>query len=126
MEKNWLRKSWLSPLTGMTFLLVGGTGVLMLFELHHSLPGMKMMHEWLGVLFVLAGLLHFCMHLRRWLGYFRDHRFASFFAVVLVFLAAAGLLAMGIVHGPPESGPGHPYRGGETVTLKENNLPRER
>lgn len=45
-----------TPLTIWLFVLVALSGLLMFFDVHA--PKLKAIHEWLGVFFVLVGLLH--------------------------------------------------------------------
>jgi hypothetical protein len=58
----WLR-SYATPLSFTTFIAVGLTGILMLFGVRGGLIGE--IHEWLGVVFVVALVLHLA---RNWRG----------------------------------------------------------
>jgi hypothetical protein len=49
-------RTLVSPLTGLSFLVIGVTGTLMLF--HVRLPGMVILHELGGALFVVMAILH--------------------------------------------------------------------
>lgn len=49
-------RTWLGPLTGLAFAVIGLSGILMFF--HVRLPGMTMMHELGGLLFVVAAVWH--------------------------------------------------------------------
>lgn len=49
-------RSWVTPLTIGTFLLIGVTGVLMFFKVRSGL--IVIVHEWLSLVFVVAAALH--------------------------------------------------------------------
>lgn len=93
-----LRK-WATPLTAGSFLLVALTGILMFFKIR---PGLTTaVHEWLGMLFVVASVLHLVInwrpmmaHLRRPLG----QGLVAVFTVLTVF----SLLVPGGNKGPGE------------------------
>jgi hypothetical protein len=61
------RRAWLSPLTGISFVVIGLTGVLMFF--HLRLPGMTMLHELGGLLFVIVGVWHLKLNWHALLAY---------------------------------------------------------
>lgn len=65
-----LQRSWLSPLVAVTFFGVSVTGILMLF--HLKLPGMVSIHEWGGLLFVLAGICHLLLNWQAFRSYFKS------------------------------------------------------
>jgi hypothetical protein len=50
------RKTWVSPLVGIFFVAVGLSGTLML--LHIDLGSLRLMHEWIGLAFVVVSVLH--------------------------------------------------------------------
>jgi len=88
------QRTWLSPLTGIGFLVVGLTGVLMFF--HLRLPGMTLLHELGGLLFVLVGAWHLKLNWRALLAYCGQGagRVALLIGAVLTVL----LLALGLAH----------------------------
>ncbi|NLV45856.1 MAG: hypothetical protein GXY07_15310 [Candidatus Hydrogenedentes bacterium] len=96
-----LKKSWLTPLTTASFLLVGGTGVAMLFEAHHYVPGMKFMHEWMGPVFALAVLLHLLRNWQAFLCYFKKHLKAVIVSLIVVLVMGGALMALGASKKPP-------------------------
>ncbi len=65
-------RPWLSPLTGLSFLVIGVTGILMF--LHVRLPGTTVLHELGGILFVVVGGWHLKLNWRRLLAYCRQSR----------------------------------------------------
>jgi hypothetical protein len=79
-------KSWVSPITALSFVAVGGTGVLMLF--HVRAPGIQGVHQWMGVVLAAMGTLHLILNWRAFLCHFR-HRSA------IVALAASLALCLG-------------------------------
>ncbi len=106
MEHRMLKKSWVGPLTVAGFGLVAVSGVLMLFHAHRTLPGLKSMHEWMGLLFTVAAALHLALNWRAFLGYFRGGLHAWGIAAAVLVLGA-GMMALGAAKGPgPHGGPG--------------------
>ncbi len=87
-------RSWLSPVTAVSFVVIAVTGVLLF--VHLRLPGMTFLHEIAGLLFVVAGVVHLVLNWRSLLGYFR-HRSARI--ALGVSLVATGLtLVAGFAH----------------------------
>ncbi len=63
-----LRK-FATPLTIGTFLIIGVTGILMFF---HASTGLnKVVHEWVGLVMVVAVILHVVLNWRAMTGYFK-------------------------------------------------------
>lgn len=87
-------RAWLSPLTGLAFVVIGGTGILMFF--HVRLPGITFLHELGGVLFVVATVLHLRLNWRPLLAYCRQRR--GRISLVAGATAVALLLALGLGH----------------------------
>ena len=56
------KRSWLSPFTAIAFVAVAITGLLMLF--HVRVPGMTLLHELGGLLFVIVSVLHLRLNWR--------------------------------------------------------------
>lgn len=85
-------KSWLSPFLLVTYLAVSITGILMLF--HIRFPGLNSIHEWVGLAFVIASILHVCVNWARLKSYFTMKRsttkavWATAIAVILVVTTA--------------------------------------
>jgi hypothetical protein len=89
------QRSWLSPLTGLTFLAISVTGILMF--LHVRLPGTTQLHELGGLLFVVVGVWHLKINWRAIVGY--CSRRAGKLALVVGTLVLASFLALGMGHG---------------------------
>lgn len=96
-----LKQPWLTPLTTVSFILVAGTGIAMLFEAHHYVPGMKFMHEWMGPFFAVMALLHLFRNWRAFLFYFKKHAAAIIISVIVVLVLGGSLLALGASQQPP-------------------------
>jgi len=98
-------KSFLSPFLFATFAVVAVTGLLLFFEVR-SAP-VKVVHEWLSVLFALVGLLHLILNWRPLAAYFRKR--GSWIAI-LVTLAFTVLFAGAALNhwGPHGHGPEAP------------------
>jgi hypothetical protein len=90
MPSRMIERSWVSPITALSFLVVATTGLLML--LHVRLPGMKGLHEWMGVVFVVAALLHIVLNWRPFLTCLRQRSAAVALGVALVLGAVALLV----------------------------------
>jgi hypothetical protein len=83
-------KSWISPFIALTFSAVSLTGLLMLF--HLRLPGIHGIHQWGGVLFTAAGVIHLIMNWPVFLSYFKSNRAMMSLGagvIVLLFILAA-------------------------------------
>lgn len=65
-------KQWLSPFTAITFLAVSVSGVFLLF--HFKLAGMYQIHQWGGLLFIAAGVLHVVFNWRAFASYFNGKK----------------------------------------------------
>ncbi|MBU0960999.1 MAG: DUF4405 domain-containing protein [Proteobacteria bacterium] len=59
MKKN-SHKTWLSPCVALTFVIVVLTGILMLFHIKNGY--LKSLHEWIGLLFGVAGIVHLLLN----------------------------------------------------------------
>ncbi len=106
-------RTWLSPLTGVAFLAIGSTGVLMFF--HVRLPGTTFLHELGGLLFVVVAGLHLKLNWRPLLSYCRQRRgrIALWAGTTLTVL----LLALGLGHDAGHGGHGGPH-GGAGIDLE--------
>jgi hypothetical protein len=94
MQKTTSSRPWLSPLTGLSFLVIGFTGILMFF--HVRLPGMTLLHEFGGILFVIVAVLHLKLNWRPLLSYCkqRQGRIALYAGATIMAL----LLVLGLGH----------------------------
>lgn len=87
-------RAWLSPITGISFLVIGITGILMFF--HIRLPGITVLHELGGILFVIVGALHLNVNWHPFLACCRQRtgRIALYVGIVIMVL----FLILGIGH----------------------------
>ena len=96
-------RTWLGPFTGVAFSVIGMTGVLMFF--HVGLPGMSVVHELGGLLFVIAAVWHVKLnwrHLVRCCGQRKGR--ISIVAGVLLMMLLAGF---GLAHDQHHRGERH-------------------
>jgi len=75
-----------TPLTIGSFIVASITGVLMFFEIAPG--GMRATHEWMSLLFVLAGVLHIYTNKRPFARYFTDRTLL----IIAASVAAGGIL----------------------------------
>jgi hypothetical protein len=79
-------RTWITPITIGSFLLIGVTGLLMFFKVRGSL--IVVAHEWLSPVFVVGACLHTWLNwgaVRRHLSRARGLVVVGLFAVLLVF-----------------------------------------
>ncbi|MGC4069483.1 MAG: DUF4405 domain-containing protein [Polyangiaceae bacterium] len=87
-------RPWLSPLTTVTFIAIGFTGVLMFFHVRSG--AINVLHEFAGLLFVLAGLLHLVVNWKALLGYLKQR--SAQLSLVGGVVVCAVLLLLGTTH----------------------------
>ena len=105
-----MKRTWISPFVAVSFIVLAITGILML--LHVKGGGIASLHEWIGVFFVITGVLHLILNWSALLSCFRSKQSAV--AVIAVLVISSLFLFGGIFgdegrHGFPEQG-GH-FRG---------------
>ncbi len=83
--KKGLLKDIATSSTTLVFLVVGITGVLMFFHLFDAYT--KQMHEILGLVFVVAAIVHVFVNFKQMKQYFSKKIFLSLSAVVVAILA---------------------------------------
>ncbi len=93
-------KTVLSPFLTIAFLAISATGLLMFFRVHSGT--IREIHEILGILFVVAGLVHFIVNFRQIASYLKLRR--SWIAIVAA-VALIAFAAIGDDEGGPERGP---------------------
>lgn len=99
-------KTWLSPILAVSFLTTAVTGVLMLMHLH--LPGMRALHDWGGLFFIVAGILHLLLNWRIFISYFRKKKGIIGVTAGVIILALIGsLLSSQGGHGGRHQGQGY-------------------
>jgi hypothetical protein len=89
MKNRLFNRTWISPLTSVTFLVVGVTGILLAF--HVKSGGIKALHEWIGYAFALAGIIHLAVNWRTFLVHFRQRS-------AVVALVAAVILSLAVLY----------------------------
>ncbi|WP_320171690.1 DUF4405 domain-containing protein [Maridesulfovibrio sp.] len=97
-------RSFLSPVLAFTFVPVAFTGLLMLF--HISIPGLKGIHNWLGLAFIIFSAFHIAVNWKALIKYCtgNDARAALALVVVLTFICC--------VFGAGQGDGGHRYHKG--------------
>lgn len=93
--KSVLERSWVSPFIAFSFLVISATGILMLC--HFKGHAISNLHEWMGVIFVVAGVLHLVLNWKEFLSCFKNKQ--SVFAIVLVVALMLLLLISGMTGG---------------------------
>jgi hypothetical protein len=64
------QRTVLSPFLLVLFLTLSVTGLLMLLHIRNG--AIVTAHEWTGLVFIIAGLIHFILNFRQFLSYFRQ------------------------------------------------------
>ncbi|MCV6589537.1 MAG: DUF4405 domain-containing protein [Marinobacterium sp.] len=82
-------RPWSTPLTIASALVVAISGVIMFFHLGDSL--VKGAHEWIGMLFVIAMVLHILQHWPAFRRYFAQRK--GVIVISAVLLASTGFVA---------------------------------
>lgn len=90
-----LINKYATALTAALFLIAAVSGVLMFFHIGSGI--LTGMHEWIGILFVVAALFHLGRNWRAFAGYFRRRVIYVPAAVVLAITVA--LVAPGLIGG---------------------------
>lgn len=112
------QRTWVSPIVVLSFAVVGISGVLML--LHVRVPGMKGIHEWMGVVLFTAGMVHLLINWKPFWGYLRNRSaIAAIVAVAALFLILLfGAGGEDARHGRPPMGP----RGGDPPVTAQTSF----
>jgi hypothetical protein len=92
----------------ITFLAVGITGLMMFFRIHGPI---REVHEWMGLLFVLAAVLHLFLNLKVLAGCFK--RRAAWVALILLTILTGALVAEGLRGNSDGPGTQNRHRGGQ-------------
>jgi predicted neutral ceramidase superfamily lipid hydrolase len=111
-------RTWISPIAAIAFIAVAVTGIIMLFHVHQA--SIKNLHEWIGVVFAVAGLLHLMLNWKSLISYF-NKRIAIVAAVATLLIC----IALFVFHGEEQhrgSGPGGegPGRGGQPQQMQKD------
>lgn len=87
-----MTKSWVSPFLLITYISTSVTGIFMLF--HIKFWGLYPIHEWGGVAFIIAGVLHVILNWKLLTSYFNknSHKtnaiLGTAFGVILLIVIA--------------------------------------
>ena len=92
-------QTWSGALTIGSFIVISLTGILMFFHINIGL--VKLAHEWLSWVFVVAAICHAIVHWKLLLGYFRNRAALALMVPILV-LGGLSLIPAG------GNGPTHP------------------
>ncbi|MGK4005455.1 DUF4405 domain-containing protein [Sorangium sp. So ce1036] len=85
-----MNRNWVTPFLALIFVAVGSSGVLMFFHLADGFT--EVLHEVLGLTFVLFAFLHVAINWRSMRNYFGKTNFAI--AAVAVAVSSAGLIVI--------------------------------
>ena len=83
MKNQIISRVWISPVTAVTYIVVSLSGLFLLFHIH--VGNMRAVHEWMGYLFIVIGLLHFVMNFNPFLYYLPSR--SAIISVVACLLA---------------------------------------
>ncbi len=97
-------RSFLSPVVAFTFLPVAFTGILMLLHMH--LPGMKNIHQWVGLVFTVFCIFHIVTNWKPFAKYLGKGGARTALVLALVLIIICGVFGFN----GGEGGPG--YHGG--------------
>jgi Na+/melibiose symporter-like transporter len=82
-------RSCVSPAAAFTFAVVSLTGVLMLFDIEH----VDDLHQWMGLTFAFAGVMHMAVNWRALVVYFHGRKIVAWGTAMFLICA---LLLLGI------------------------------
>lgn len=98
------KKSWISPFLACSFLIIAVSGILMFF--HVKTGALKILHEWIGLFFVMAAVLHIMLNWKVFLSYLMDRRAAV--SIIAALSISLLLMVTGILsNGGHDSNRGH-------------------
>lgn len=91
-------RTWATPLTITTFMIMSVTGSLMFF---HANTGMnKLVHEWVGLAMVAAVVVHLTLNWRPFTTYFKRPLAISLMSAGVIVLAGSFFFSAGEQSGP--------------------------
>lgn len=94
MIERFCKRNWLSPLVGVFFVAVGVSGTLMLFHIQSS--SLRVMHEWIGLAFVVAATLHLLLNWRPLMTHCKTRQ--ALIALTVGAVLCTGFLFAGAAH----------------------------
>jgi len=112
MKNRLLNRTWISPLTAVTFLVVGITGILMAFHIKNG--SIHALHEWIGYAFSLVGVIHLIVNWRAFTLQFRQRS-----ALLAVF--AGIILSLAVMHAGSNAGGGKPGKANPLIQAFDVN-----
>ena len=80
------RRKYITPLMALSFMVVALTGTLML--LHIKNRPLEHLHEWMGLFFVVAGIIHLLLNWNTLKAYLQQRPMKISLAVVLLLSLA--------------------------------------
>lgn len=93
-----ISRNFVTPIITLVFLVIGITGILMAF---HILDGYtEMLHEVLGIAFVIFSILHILINWKSLKNHFKKKTFTTFTIVVILLSTVIAILGEG--HGEHE------------------------
>jgi len=104
-----LKRTWISPLVAISFFIVSITGLMMMT--HTGSRGISSLHEWMGVLFIIAGAVHLILNWKPFLACFRNRQCTVAVLAVLVLSSLFLLGGLSDRESPDFSGRGGHGRG---------------
>ncbi len=90
-------RTWATPLTIGSFLLMAGTGVLMFFEWERGL--MTVAHQWFSWFFVIGAIGHIVANIRPFQSHLKA-RWGRYSIALFTLLLAASFFSWGQITGP--------------------------
>lgn len=100
------QRSWVSPVVATSYAAVSITGLMMFF--HVRGPSINFLHEWGGLIFVVAGIIHLLINWKAFLSCIRKPLGLS--AVIACALICLALILASGQRQAPDSGHG-PWHG---------------
>ncbi|MBF0443797.1 MAG: DUF4405 domain-containing protein [Oligoflexales bacterium] len=95
-HKNFFKRSWVSLLTALFFVIVSTSGIIMLF--HIKAGGVKELHEVIGVLFAVFGVIHLIFNWKALLSYLKSPRPLAVFILAAILCVAIFHIVSGEEH----------------------------
>jgi len=86
------QRSFLSPAVAFTFIAVALTGILLLFHIHF--PGIKDIHDWVGLAFVIFGVFHLAINWKPFEKHLRNRDARIALVLVAVLTISCGILGV--------------------------------
>ncbi len=102
------KRTWISPLAAVCFTIVAFTGILML--LHIKNGPIVNLHQWIGLLFAIAGIIHLSINWRGLLSCFRQKAAAWPIIAVLILSLILMIVGPNQKHGQAGNSWGHEYK----------------